>query len=238
MQTDTPETEVRLVPVIDIVPTQYARIDRQIPVDYSPDAYFRYWSDCLADSGIEGLRPINLWYVPVEQLASAYVLERILHAHRFEDDADDAQNKLDRFSDPEDYLIAFSGGYALYIGDLLICTPRCCGDLNDIVNWQMAADYRHAEEADVWIGHPWITVRYDGARLVLVDPVEEGGWAEWTGEIAIAPEALQQAIGQAKQILLDFYRRLLPIAESVVPAAKAVRITEILTARKRGRDEW
>jgi hypothetical protein len=84
----------------------------------------------------------------------------------------------------------------------------------------------------VWIGHPWINVHFDGTHLVFTEQEEENGQPEWTGQLMIAPEALHEAIDQAKQGLYEFYRRLLPVVESMVPPSQAVKITEILTACK------
>ncbi len=229
MQPYAPAVEVRLVPVIEMMPVTYARVERSVPFDRVSDAYFRYWTTCLADSGIARLRPIKLWHVPLEQLTSVQTVEKIIQTIRFEEDPAKPGSSFDRFSDPEEYLSAFAGGYALYVDDHLICTPRCCGDLTHLQNWRMAAGHRDAEQAMVWIGHPWITVRYDGAYLVFKDQVEGQGRTEWDGEIRVLPTALQQAVAQAKQEVLDFCHRLLPIVETIAPSEQVVRIAETLT---------
>lgn len=230
VQSNTQDARVRLVPVIEMDPTDYGGIDRPLPVDWTADGYLNYWYACLADAGIEGLKPVGFCCVPMEQFTSVHVLERLIHACRFEDDSDSPENSFDRFLDPEEHLIAFSGGYALSLDDRIVCTPRCCADLANIEEWQMAADYRLTDWKMIWIGHPWIDVRYDGDCLVFIDPTENEGQGEWIGEISIAPDLLQQAIDQAKQSVRDFYRRLLPVVERLVPSGKAVQIARILTA--------
>jgi len=184
----------------------------------------------MADAGIEGLKPVGLWHVPIEQLTTVQLLERIVHVNRFDDDTELPGGTFDRFLDPEEHLIAFNGGYALFIDDCIVCTPRCCADLANIEDWQMAADYRQADRVMVWIGHPWIEVRYDGGCLLFIDPSELEGRPEWIGELSILPNELQQAIDQAKREVQGLYRRLLPVLESKVPPAQADRIARILTA--------
>jgi hypothetical protein len=223
-------TEVRLIPVIEMMPSNYGHADRPMPPPGDTEAWTQYWYECLADSGIEELRLLDLWHVPIEQLTNANTLERIIHENRFDEASDSSESDFDRFSDPDEYLSAFNGGYALYLNDRKICTPRCCADLADIQNWQLAADYRRAEWDTIWIGHPSINVYYDGTHLVFIDQDEGNGHTEWSGELVIVPDVLQKAIERAKQELLDFYRRLLPIVESMVPPSQAVQITKILTA--------
>ena len=63
-----------------------------------------------------------------------------------------------------------------------------------------------------------------------MDTDEGHGSTEWSGELVLALEALQEAVDQAKQELNALYRRLLPIVESQVPPDQAVEIAERLTA--------
>ena len=227
------DATVHLVPVIEMLPTDYGCPDIPMPSFVNREAWLQYWFACLVNSGIEGLRPLDRgWYVPIEHLTSTHTLKQVIHAHRYDTSSDNPKDHYDRFSDPEEYLLTFSGGYALSIDDQVVCTPRCCADLKDIHEWQMAADYRSAEWSRVWIGHPDIKFYFDGACLVFVDTDEGHGQTEWTGELVVAPEALQQAVVHAKQVLQEFYLRLLPVVESIAPPSKAVQITEILTASK------
>jgi hypothetical protein len=228
------EETVSLVPVIEMMPTDYALTDRPLPSGATKDEYSRYWSACLTDSGIEGLQPIGLRHIPIRQLTDAHTLKRVVHQHRFENASDDTEEVLDRFSDPDEYLSAFPGGYALMVNERVVCTPRCCGDLADISSWQEAADYRGMHWTEVWIGHPGIQVRFDGTQLILRDHDDAGdGRTEWDDEVSIRPEALHSAVGQAGQELQEFFRRLLPVVERLGPLGQAIPITEILTASVR-----
>jgi len=230
MHSHPTNVKIRLVPVIEMLPEVYGNPDRSLPVDAVGDAYQHYWSGSMADAGIEGLKPVGLWHVPIEQLTSLQLLERIVHVNRFDDDAELPGGAFDRFLDPEERLIAFNGGYALSIDDRIVCTPRCCADLANIEDWQMAADHRQADRVMVWIGHPWIEVRYEGGCLMFIDPSELEGRPEWIGELSILPNELQQAIDQAKREVQGLYRRLLPVLESKAPPGQADRIARILTA--------
>jgi hypothetical protein len=57
----------------------------------------------------------------------------------------------------------------------------------------------------VWVGHPWVSVRFDGTRLVLSGPHEsQSPTARW----AIRPEDLGRAVAAAEDELDAFARRL------------------------------
>jgi len=220
-------TDVRLVPVIELAPVDFARDDRMLPPHPSSDeTWDQYWLASLADSGISGLQPIQprSWHVPLAQLTEAHILEQILRTHCFQDEEESSASEID-----PDNLIAFSGGYALYIGDQIMITPRCCADLADIEQWHLAANHRHAARGGIWIGHPSIAVEFDGTHLIFSEE-ENGHPTEWPGECSVDPLALQQAIRKAEQDLLTFFELLLPIVANMSPSGRAVETTEILTA--------
>lgn len=229
-QSHSPDTVVHLIPVIEMPPTSYTRIDRFTPSPNSPDdEWDRYWSDCLADSGIVGLQPIRprSWHVSLAQLTDVSTLEQILYIHFLTQDND--VNESEMGIDPEN-LLAFSGGYALSIGGQVMITPRCCADLTDITQWHAAAAHRCLEKIMVWIGHPWIEVQFDGTRLLFTEEAVGKYTAEWSGECSIEPHTLLKAIYQAEQELLDFSRVLLPVVEKMTSSERAIEITATLTA--------
>ncbi|MCA9041783.1 MAG: hypothetical protein KDA65_15625, partial [Planctomycetaceae bacterium] len=97
---------------------------------------------------------------------------------------------------------ALYGGMALCDenGGVLI-EPTCCADLRNINSWNEAADYRKSTWQQVWIGHPWVSVKYEEPRLVFSDLHEhQDPVARWS----ICPEDLRFAIDQAEKELFQF----------------------------------
>jgi hypothetical protein len=57
----------------------------------------------------------------------------------------------------------------------------------------------------VWIGHPWLSIRFDAGRLVLSEPHEsDAPTARWE----VRPEELVRAVNAAEAELEAFVRRL------------------------------
>lgn len=65
-----------------------------------------------------------------------------------------------------------SGALAILVGGELQVDPNCCSDLGDLSEWREAADYRGSEWQMLWIGHPWLSVRFEDGLLVLSEPHE------------------------------------------------------------------
>lgn len=215
-------SQVRLVPVLELAPSDFKSENRASPEYPSTDEEWeQFWRDSLADSGIAGLQPIKArsWHVALNQLTEAH-LEQVLRVY-----FQGKEGELEL-----EFLGPLSGGYTLCVQERAWITPRCCSDLTDIEEWQAAAEYRSLEKKTIWIGHPWIEVRFERGQLLFTDTEEQGSQAEWAGECAVEPEALQQAVDQARQELQVLCQRLLPLVEKWVPTSLAAELTAQLTA--------
>lgn len=175
---------LELVPVLQLEPHKFATCDRDSPSGVfqdDQDAWFLYWATCLADSGITGLRPLRQgsWHVPTANFNDSGNLRRFLQV-TFHD-----WGGIDSPSNPDRRAI-LDGGLALRgpAGDVLV-EPGCCADLGDANNWKMAAEHRGPEWQILWIGHPWISVRYEAPWLILSGPHESG---EPSGRWTVLPE--------------------------------------------------
>ncbi len=75
----------RLVAVVELEPTSYAKEQRDCPSvgpsSEHPEPWGKYWNECLADSGIDGLVPIapGSWFVSVEELVRNESLTAVLN---------------------------------------------------------------------------------------------------------------------------------------------------------------
>ncbi|QDV15461.1 hypothetical protein Pan153_00750 [Gimesia panareensis] len=192
---------VQLTPVIEFFPPDFSREDRAMPTGGAArEEWEPYWKSCLADSGIEGLNPIERGscYVATSEI-SAEQLARALPV--FLEDCGGLAELEDAESRP-----ILSGGLALSAcrhGILVL--PTCCSDIGDLENWQTAAGYTGQSWEMLWIGHPWLSMKFQDPWLVLSRPHESGDpEARWT----VDPTELQEAVTAAEAELNRFRDQL------------------------------
>jgi hypothetical protein len=198
---------IKLVPVIELTPGTFSTRERLLPAGSGrdmPEEWDRYWLDCLADSDVVGLTPLrpSSWMVPTRQLTDMAVLSRILSIMIREWGGPEA------FPGPDSKPV-LDGGLALCSGDEVLVAPICCCDLGNVSERRDAVVYRQLDWKMVWIGHPWLSVRFNGSQLEFSEPHEsDSPVAKWT----VSPEKLGRAVSVAEAELEAFARRL----ESVV----------------------
>lgn len=202
---------IALMPVLELEPWNFATQARTMPDSSTrevPDAWYRYWLDCLTDSEITGLEPLRSgsWHVSVGQLADKPdVLEKLLYF--FVND----WGGIKVFSDPDQKPI-FGGGLALCSGSDVLTEPTCCADLSNLFEWQKAATYRETSWSMLWIGHPWLSIRYEAPWLVISDPHESNRPAEhW----AVSPDDFGLAVNAAEAYLERFAQSLRSTLEAM-----------------------
>jgi hypothetical protein len=197
---------VELVPVIELEPARFSRRERSPPSGLDrelPERWGTYWNESLADSGVVGLVPLGpaSWLVTTRQLTDTDLLGRILSI------------VVREWGGPEvlldpDGTPALEGGFALHGNGELLLSPTCCGDLGDFSSWHEAAAHRSSAWKMVWIGHPWLSVRFDGGWLVFSGLHEsESPVGKWM----VRPEELRRAVAAAKVEVEKFAWRLEPI---------------------------
>jgi hypothetical protein len=115
-----------------------------------------------------------------------------------------------------------NGGLALCSGGEVLVKPACCGDLGNLSEWREAAAYRQSDWRIVWVGHPWVAVRFEDGRLLVSEPHEHGtanAMARWS----IKPDELGFAVAAAEVELDEFANRLQQVlADMRVPEASLV----------------
>jgi hypothetical protein len=215
-----------LLPVLEFDPAEFRDPDRRPPgVESEADeaVYRRHWYDSLADAGIVGLDPLpGTWLVPVRAVAEALALARL------------AATRIDRsyarpgIGEPVelDHLGPLGGGYVLRsCGDIKVW-PGCCSDLGTLTSWEAAMSYQGESWEMVWIGHPWLSVRFDEGRLILSEPHESD---QPVAQYSIDPGALALAIDSARVAVEQFEERLVPVIEGRVPPSQVRDVARILT---------
>lgn len=108
---------------------------------------------------------------------------------------------IEALSDP-DCDPVLEGGLALRDaeGNVLI-VPECCSDLGDVVNWKQAANLRSPKWEMLWIGHPWISVRFEAPWLVLSGTHESDSPTDRWG---VCPDELHGVVKDAQRDLEHF----------------------------------
>lgn len=207
---------VELIPVLELAPFDFGAEGRPMPSsNYQdmPEEWHRYWLASLADGGITGLMPVQQgsWHVPTREFSDRANLRRVLELifqKRAETDAAPDWGPL-------------NGGLALRCQSRnVLIEPGCCADLGDVANWRQVVGCRQAEWQTLWIGHPWLSVRYDAPRLIVSDPHEgESPTPRW----AVCPDQLQAALVAAEGELERFAGQI----EGALPADDAAGSREM-----------
>ena len=101
---------------------------------------------------------------------------------------------IESLTDPD--APVFDGGLALLDERAgVLVEPTCCSDLGDSSGWASAVDSRGADWQMLWIGHPWLSIRFASGRLVLSEPHEGSPPVpRWT----VDPERLRTAAAAAR----------------------------------------
>jgi hypothetical protein len=192
--------DIELIPVLKFEPFQFAAEGRSSPsgiYEDMPEEWYRYWLESLADSGITGLTPVyrGSWHVPTREFTDLALLRRVLEV--IFQYLSEAGFSIDLECMP------LLGGLALREQSQVLIEPGCCGDLGDIAGWRRAVGYREAKWKNVSNGHPWVSVRYDGPRLIISGPHQgEPPTPRW----AVHPDQLQFAV-VAAEVELDRFAR-------------------------------
>lgn len=204
----TPLQDLELVPVLELEPYQFATRDHPRPSGAArdlPENLERYWLDALADAGITGLSPLSpgSWHVPTRDLTDPAVLQKmiavLLHGWGGVENLDDPDGRH-----------VLDGGLALLSGNEVLVEPTCCSDLGNVSEWRGASGYRGPDWTMLWIGHPWLSVRFDEELLILSDPHES---LEPVGRWAVRSEELVRAVIAAEVELEHFAGRLARVLE-------------------------
>jgi hypothetical protein len=215
--------DIRLVPAVELEPFKFATQEHPQPFGPAcevPAEWGRYWRASLADSGLVGLTPLRLgsWHVPTTGFTDLGVLGKFLAKTLA--DWGGAETLADPDCDP-----VLCGGMALCQGDEVLAEPTCCVDLRNFTDWRAAASYRGPDWQILWIGHPWLSVRFDAGWLLLSDPHESAApVARW----AVTPENLLGAIALAEAELEQFAGKLWWGLEGLVEAGAAAALARRL----------
>ncbi len=217
-------SDIQLIPVLELAPMTFSTVDHPSPENGPAKKHFEewdeYWRNSLAEAGITGLHPITpgSWHVATDQFTKTQ-LEAFLQVI-FEE-----WGGVDVLNDPDSRPL-LDGGLAMSTAELGIrIEPTCCSDLGNIANWKEAATFDGEVWKMLWIGHPWLYMKYEKPHLVLSEPSEsDDPAAKWK----IMPDILHEALIAAEAELLRFSKLIEPILAGLDTEIDAARISREL----------
>jgi hypothetical protein len=210
-----------LTPVLELEPATFATRAHETPsasAAEDPEGWFRYWSESLADAGIQGLVPWTRgsWFVTIDQVRDPGLLRLLITR----------QNPDIATSDLEE-IGPLSGGYFLSHEDKTI-RPGCCCDLGNLESWRLAATDSTDAWAMVWIGHPWTFVRSSGDSLHFVEPSEQETAEGLAETVRLSRAELLDAVARASAERSRFAESLLPVVQEMAPKVAPNLIVDVL----------
>jgi hypothetical protein len=200
--------QVELVPII-AVPAGVLSSEQPLLSEAGPDVSQTEdgdWPDALAELEVS-------MRCSIDRLTDPLVLNRFVVA-ALGDRLATAPHRGEATNESPDttFTVDVESGFALCCGQEVLVEPSCCADLGNLAYWREAAAYRGEEWQMVWIGHPWLSVRFQEGWLILSQPHEsEPPLARW----AVRPEELESAVVRAQAELEAFARRLQPAFEAL-----------------------
>ena len=193
--------DIRLQSVIKIIPWNLFKLHGSKKIPRNTEKRYVMWKEAMVKGGLESIEPIEVGtsYVAVSQLT-----DEILQQFK------QATKGISKATQRE-YMEWASGEVLLHDGNIIF-RPMCCSSFGALAEWKSVAAYQESEWAMVWIGHPWIYMKYEDGWLYFTDYTEDG-----TNHVdvlyAIEPEQIAQAVKMAEpetQAFLDRYYRYFP----------------------------
>ncbi len=158
---------IELINTIEINPLKYSKEDFELPeiADYpDPEEYFLKFTETASRLTLnfneiqKGSNLVNIENIDDESL------ETIVVAKLTEVEFDDP--------DERGFVLSFDGGIVLKKDDEVLIQPSCCGDMENIENWEKVIDNRSSGWAEMWIGHPWVLYKRKNGIISFSDYTE------------------------------------------------------------------
>jgi hypothetical protein len=120
----------------------------------------------------------------------------------------------------------FEGGFALVRDREVLQIPHCGGSLGDLSEWDSASKWRSPKWKAVWIGHPYVSVRFDAGLLQISEP--HIGEMPIRTRVDVVPDELVSAVEGAKRELLSFKDRMRPIVQTISRTQSPEQVLKLL----------
>ncbi|WP_347217809.1 hypothetical protein [Chryseobacterium sp.] len=219
---------IELVNTIEINPLKYSKEDFELPetVDYpDPEEYFLKLTETasrltLNFNGIQkGSNLVDIETIDDESL------EMIVAAKLTEVEFDDPDEK--------GFVLSFDGGIVLKKDDEVLIQPSCCGDMENIENWEKVIDNRSSGWAEMWIGHPWVLYKRKNGIISFSDYTEANinEVKNVKVKFEVDESEFQNELGKVIQHQIRFKNRILNILEKM-NIDNAEKISEFMSGIK------
>lgn len=157
---------MQLINTIEINPYDYANSEYESPNGSSQDmaeARNRFWQKCISDKNLGHLKPIKTgsYLVDINSIGNTE-LEEIIKNELKEVDLADYQEQVG----------VICGGIVIKIEDEIVITPSCCGDIENICEWENIVKETSKDWKQLWIGHPWIFYKKEKGIIEFSDYYE------------------------------------------------------------------
>lgn len=209
-------------PVVELDPGLFRRAEHPYPGvsgTEDPAGWRDYWIRCLADAGISGLAPLpGTEHVPVDQLTDPDHLRAICQAEL---------SRAEEGEGPDVSPSPLSGGLAIFVYGSLRVVPQCCSQLDTWTEWQAQLTEADDKWSQVWIGHPWLSVRGAGEHIE-VSQLHETEDAPVI-EFSLDRSECLAALNVARTELAALARRLEPVLEELIDPAHATTVAATLS---------
>ena len=159
---------MKLINTIELSPYDYSQKeykspDPNISLKEKVELWYEYWVQCLSDSNLGHLKPVNKGSHLVEMSTiNERDLEIILKKKLTEVDMDDYEEQVGRLI----------GGIVAKLDDEIIIEPQCCSDIGNLYEWEEIFETEKNVWKNLWIGHPWIFFRRINGQIEFSDYIE------------------------------------------------------------------
>lgn len=197
VQVRTLSNNIVLRPVIELSPEDLGRPESSSSKVVSGEE----WLSCLDAAGISASREVveGSWLVYAEDIVVARALRTVARAHLGSPDGPGLMSALSES--------ALQGGFVLSDGDEVVLVPGCCGHLGHIASWRRAVQHRGSDRLRMQIGHPEVSVTYEGGLLCLHEKFDEEHQNK-PKTLRVAPHALAAAVESASARVAELMTRL------------------------------
>lgn len=203
LQVRTLSNNIVLRPVLELSPEDLGRTESPLSRILSGDD----WLACLAAAGMPVHREIvpGSWLVFADDIATPRALRTVARAHLGSPDGPGLMSALSES--------ALQGGFVLMEGDEVVLAPGCCGHLGHVAAWRRAVQHRSAVAMRMHIGHPEVSVTYEGGLLCLHEKQDDEHQNK-PKMLRVTPEALEGAVELASKRVVELMSRLRPASRS------------------------
>lgn len=200
---------IKLFSVIEIDPFKYSQEDYEIPdLSDSPTSKEQdeRWRKAISTLGLN-LNAIRegSYFVDIETIDDENL--KIILKVVFEDVEIEGT----------DFLSLFDGGIILKENDEILIEPTCCGDLENLKNWQYIFENNSSEWSQLWIGHPWVFYKKERGKIQFSDYTEQmlSELENIQSVFEIDESDLQIEIGKMKEQQVQFNNRVIKLLKEM-----------------------